>query len=379
MLNFETVLGKIRIYNHESIESVLSLVVPYSKIVYLYTEQTYLSIKQNSEITIKGTGLKSIDLILKPERVLSIEKACELFNIPEDVRAIVVTEKSLYPNAQYLGTIRQIPVFFYPLDGDFKGALDSQVYIKNGDKIDDFYINTDRYLFYLDDNKTLEHYFMCYACLLCDLLDALFQKTLINSTKDLDKIEEMLFTAEDLTKNFSDCNDYLHKIKNAYYSLNVYKLNNAGYLKNSSCKVCALVLTDTTNDYVFRFLCALEIISTFNADFFNSKDIAIINYQKMVIESAKNFNVNSKNAFIKINEQNAQIDINKFSFIKNELKSTIIRLSKIFKDIRVIYEKKFFKNVKIHSEISKAVKLACFAPFDCGALRLIRDGVEHGD
>jgi hypothetical protein len=76
--------------------------------------------------------------------MFSVSSACGVFNLAEDVRAVVVLDAKLFEFASYFATIRDIDVI-YLAEFDVR-AFESNINVINGDNIDKFKINTNRHV-----------------------------------------------------------------------------------------------------------------------------------------------------------------------------------------------------------------------------------------
>lgn len=125
------------------LESVVSSVAPFGKGLLIATEKGFKKLGSTLKI-LASNGIKTINFISDSNIENSIEKFGELFSVPEDVRFVLYCENCFSPAASYFSHFRKIPLIFIPDSLDFKGAFDSVVSVKNGEKTDEVRIRPDR-------------------------------------------------------------------------------------------------------------------------------------------------------------------------------------------------------------------------------------------
>ncbi len=81
--------------------------LPYGKVAILYTKESYLRYGQNFSTALKSKGNSVIHLVLPDNFADTIESYSHVFNLAEDVRLIVATNKKFFGVAKYFAKIRE--------------------------------------------------------------------------------------------------------------------------------------------------------------------------------------------------------------------------------------------------------------------------------
>ena len=103
---------------------------PYSKCAFICNKQTYTQHFSSIEKAIKDQGGKLISFI-KENSQLSVDNACELFNLPEDVRAVIVMDNELFDITSYYANVKGIPVIEIVKSVALSNIMSPVLYVKN--------------------------------------------------------------------------------------------------------------------------------------------------------------------------------------------------------------------------------------------------------
>lgn len=95
---------------------------------------------------LKSIGIKPIKTSFPESVVTDVDGLCVAFNLPEDVRAVVVCDNSLFDIGAYFAQTRNIPLIAIPLEYAVNGILKSFVIVKNGKKSDTVGISVTRHI-----------------------------------------------------------------------------------------------------------------------------------------------------------------------------------------------------------------------------------------
>ena len=119
---------------------------PFGRVAIFYSKQTFALMGKELSLAIRKKGIKTVNVIL-PESTKTVDEICKLFNLPEDVRMVFVTDSVNYQTASYYATVNQISCGYLLKDLNFTALLSNSVKIKNKNAIDEFKIDCPRYVF----------------------------------------------------------------------------------------------------------------------------------------------------------------------------------------------------------------------------------------
>ncbi len=95
---------------------------------------------------LKSIGIRPFYMTFKENVRADIDDLCGAFNLPEDIRAVIVNDKSLFDVSAYFAQVRNIPMVIIPSDYALSGILKTNVVIKNGRKFDLIGITVKKYI-----------------------------------------------------------------------------------------------------------------------------------------------------------------------------------------------------------------------------------------
>lgn len=84
--------------------------LPYGKVAILYTKDSYLQYGQNFSSALKSKGNSVTHLVLPDNFADTLESYSHVFNLAEDVRLIVATNKKFFGVAKYFAKVRETSV-----------------------------------------------------------------------------------------------------------------------------------------------------------------------------------------------------------------------------------------------------------------------------
>ena len=84
----------------------------------------------------KDTGIRISEMIFPSDIVADVDRFCKAFNLPEDVRAVIVTDNSLADIGAYFARVRNIPLIIMLTRHAACGLFRPDIIIKNGKKFD---------------------------------------------------------------------------------------------------------------------------------------------------------------------------------------------------------------------------------------------------
>lgn len=86
---------------------------PLSKIAVLSTIDTDLQFINELKYALLKYGVKPICVFLKSAPLLDVNAVLDLFLLPEDVRGVIVVNKSICKIAEYFSYVRKTPCFYF--------------------------------------------------------------------------------------------------------------------------------------------------------------------------------------------------------------------------------------------------------------------------
>ena len=148
----------------ENLKDFICKNTPYAKAGVLSLEDSFSKIGKQLTLFLKSLEIKPVSFVYSTPPQETIESAAGLFQLPEDVRLLIVTDSSLLPFAQYFCTVKKICLIFIPTTANFSGAFNKNVFIKTEDNLD--CINVKKNTFTLIDFSIID-----------PLLDECFEKS----------------------------------------------------------------------------------------------------------------------------------------------------------------------------------------------------------
>ena len=121
---------------NETLKKVIDLVAPFSTGVFLSTPSTFEKEEKSYRKMLNGKGVKLINYIVDGTYRFTVEGVSGLFALPDNIRFILYSDKSLSPYASYFAHFRKIPVIYIPNSLDFSNAFNNIISIVNGEKLD---------------------------------------------------------------------------------------------------------------------------------------------------------------------------------------------------------------------------------------------------
>ncbi len=138
------------------ISSAIKKYAPFGKVAIICFENTFGEFGKTINELCQGLSVKVSTIIVEKQQIDTVENGASLFNLPEDVRLIIVLDGELMNVACYYGGIRVISVCFVvrELVPDF--LLPVRLNLQNGCKIDEYQVDAQR-VFVFDENLILKN------------------------------------------------------------------------------------------------------------------------------------------------------------------------------------------------------------------------------
>ncbi len=135
---------EVKFYN-SNVKNVLKTIAPSLKVGLICTQEKFIKEEYQLLDEIKANGNKVVNYVVNDDFSLSIKNVCGLFNFAEDIRAVIVSERSLVSTALYFATIRQIPAIII-CDGFLEDVFSDTVCVEKEKGVDLFRVNADRHI-----------------------------------------------------------------------------------------------------------------------------------------------------------------------------------------------------------------------------------------
>ena len=305
----------------------ISKIAPYSKVLFL-TKKKENSQGLNFINGCKILGLKIITVYLESNFSFSVDNVCELFNMPEDVRAIITDESTLVDTIKYVSKIKNVPSIFM-LDHIVNGMFCHKVFIRNGYGVDFFCADGYQYFILnnLIDSVSLYRTAMFYPVCLIDILarneitNATYNKLFFDFKRIIIKLVQSL-----LINDNSNALRYILHIENMLYK-------NQEFFYQSSPFITKTILGRCDND---SFLSLLNCIAKHYTTAFAIKNINSDDYALRAKDLSFIANVKPLTALKWIKSQLEILDCKTFNIddIKHEVKSIYSLFLKLVKEYK---------------------------------------------
>ena len=115
---------------------ILSKVAPMGKVAFISFFGTHEKYLKTLIASVLSENIKVISLIMPEPVKYSVEYAAHSFNLPDDVRAVMVIDRSLYEIASYYANVKNIPLIYVPESACVSDTFEKTFYLKNGDRYD---------------------------------------------------------------------------------------------------------------------------------------------------------------------------------------------------------------------------------------------------
>ncbi len=132
------------------LKTVISSKIPYGKCAFIATEEEYLEFALPVQTAVKSVGCKFVGTVISDD-CDSVDGASQLFNLPDDVRAVIVFGNTLFNVSAYFATVRNILLIAIPLFPNIAYALSASALFKNGKNLDRVKLTAERCVIF-DEN-----------------------------------------------------------------------------------------------------------------------------------------------------------------------------------------------------------------------------------
>lgn len=133
---------------------ILNKVAPMGKVAFITFPETHENYSKTIITSLSAVNARLISLIMPEKAEYTVEYASLVFNLPEDIRAVIVIDRKLYRIASYYSNIKSVPLIYVPDSACVACTLEKSFYLKNGDKFDSVAGAGD--VFVIADEKTVK-------------------------------------------------------------------------------------------------------------------------------------------------------------------------------------------------------------------------------
>ncbi len=307
-------------------------------------------------------GLKPIFYFIKDNLNLNMENFAGAFNLPEDVRAVVILDGKSIFLGQYFASFMRVPCFYYFTEELPRGVLSDKMFLRVGDKFDTVKLRLERHVM-IKENFDLD------------------ERTILSLISGLSVlVDYKLNVILGLTPN---CERFYSIVKKGFINLSI--ANNEDFVNTAvKCFFTLEFFNKALNSNPFMFS-ALEIFKIFHNDFILGDEYFFVinkllnkkieqdfipDYRKVVGEVYFKLNIGLTNALDGIIRQskvfNGKIE-QSLPLLTNEF-NCLIKLYNSLKK-RVIGE----RNQKVDKSIYEKLFLTGSTPFGMNAFSLARE------
>lgn len=229
-----------------AIKNVLDTICPFSKIAIVYSLDGFSKYSIFSE-RLKSFGFK-VTNIIENDKIVSVEKAGELFSLSENIRCVVAIGSSIFSLVTYYSSMRKIPALYFINDFDFLGALETRVAVFNGKKRDYVYTSLKRHIVLDIDSicKDEKNISKAYSYLMCGLVSMIDYR--IAGYIGNNELDSKLYSVFKLaTLDGYNVFKYPYKKQSevllcSYLTVLILNIIGKGsFIDNSSCKIASLL------------------------------------------------------------------------------------------------------------------------------------------
>ena len=120
----------------QKLGEVLKNKAPACKVAFIATSDVHLKYVERILPAAVSVNSKVISFIMPTPVADTAEYFAAPFNLPNEVRAVLVLDNGLYNLASYFAKVRGIPLIYAPVSACVSGALSRFIYVKNGERYD---------------------------------------------------------------------------------------------------------------------------------------------------------------------------------------------------------------------------------------------------
>lgn len=121
------------------------------KVAIFSYEKTFLSLSKNIKKSLEKHNIVSLDYLFSKKENINLESLSKLFVLPEDIRAIIVTDSFLSKIAGFYATIKNIPLYIISCGLDIGESLENTFFLKGDREYKAFEISCEKH-FIIDQN-----------------------------------------------------------------------------------------------------------------------------------------------------------------------------------------------------------------------------------
>lgn len=316
-----------------SVENFINKKAPLGKIVIFYSRD--ISIKNAIDL---GERLrknnKVIYYVLSDEyKLLSVDDICHAFNLHEDIRLSIALDNVSLNFAKYFSSVRNIPLLYVSNDFVLDEIKDS-LYLKNGDKIDVFSCEGEKFLLLTDsfENYRLELFSYIANKSFC-IVENYITNICLNKPFNLNsalKVKDYLLKSKNILvkEEFSSPQNKAQFFDNILNAFNLDNENKNKFFKNGASSVCQKLLNKPFSQSKIFYLNTLILFLLKNA------------LKKENIMEDKSYNQRAEDISSMLNIpklQPLETIKNQFSKIKDFTLQTLEKINEVYKECESLF------------------------------------------
>lgn len=236
--------------NANQIASEIANVVPFSSVVILSTENSFLDYGISLYNQLKKSFLRPINICVQKQKRLSIDGVMGIFNVAEDVRFVIVTDSDISEVGLYFATVRNLPVLFITNGFDLNCITSNSLLIENGKNLNEFTVSTKRTI--AINYKNLNHSSLAdgiavVGSKIVGLIDYKINAVLFGKEQNAKLIQQVETSIDSLLKlNSIDKEELMKTILFASYTAQLVRLADQEFYSCSSAVHTALLVENAT-------------------------------------------------------------------------------------------------------------------------------------
>ncbi|MBQ0099402.1 MAG: hypothetical protein KBS91_02505, partial [Firmicutes bacterium] len=116
----------------------------YGKVAVFSSQKNFLALGNEIKNSLRENKILTIDYALSLKEEISIETFSKLFNLPDDIRAVIVLDSKVSKIADYFAEIKKVPIFDISCGLDVGDYLENTFYLKNDKSFDVLEVNPNK-------------------------------------------------------------------------------------------------------------------------------------------------------------------------------------------------------------------------------------------
>ncbi len=308
--------------------SQLKIDLPFSKVLIVAKEGTFLSIGKTLKESLEKQGHKVITVLYEDIIHNCIDDTLPLFSTPEDVRATILLDADLAKLNNYFVSNKNIATYFllYSIGGF--NLFNTEISLYNGGDIDFISLSNLNIKVFIEELNLKSQLANLFSELFCGLIS--FYDYRINGFITNEKLNATIFntTTKSIMEGYSSVRtkENLTKLIRAYFSICIANAFTLGKVCNfSSVSVLQEMLGNSPELKIYSAILVLQFYSIyFNSD--TTQVLGVADYNEIAKVLSEKTKIKEKHFLSSLKEQLKKINPNAIGELKNKLKTEIRNL-----------------------------------------------------